>query len=352
MELPQLTFTPKSIFVAPLNWGLGHATRSADIIMRLMHKYPDAVIRLGSDGVAATWLRQRFPGLELIELPGYGIRYSRHDNLMLAMVKSAPRILRGVILEHRELKRLIRIFAIDLVISDNRFGLWSRKCTSVFVTHQLHLLAPRRIDILLMRVVNILNRCFINRFDRCWVPDYAESPGLAGVLSHPAKSWITAEYIGPLSRFRWVENRGMIQKPADLLCIVSGPEPQRSIFLNLLLEQLRGMDIKTVIVAGIPGESIDAAGLPDHITLYPHLPDEELLALMKSCRLVVSRSGYSTIMDISIAGGKAAFIPTPGQSEQEYLAELYKQSGIAFSTSQERMNIAEMFQKAGEYKGF
>ena len=340
MELPALSFEPKSIFVAPLNWGLGHATRSADVVLRLKKQYPEASIILGSDGVAACWLRQRFPELRLIELPGYRIRYPRNDAFMMAMLRSAPALLRAIIKEHHALRRIIREHSIDLVISDNRFGLWSRHCTTVIITHQLRLLPPKRRDTLLMSIVNRLNRWFISRHDRCWVPDFAEFPGLAGILSHPEKPYPNVDYIGPLSRFRWVEPDFEIRQPPELLCIVSGPEPQREIFLNLLLEQLKEMETSAVVVAGTPGKSADTE-LPAHIKLYPNLPDEELLALMKTCRLVISRSGYSTIMDAYFAECRTAFVPTPGQSEQEYLAQLFRQRGLAICQSQSEMDIRE-----------
>ncbi len=333
MDLPYLQFEPSSIFVAPLNWGLGHATRSADVILRLQSRFPNAQITLGSDGVAADWLRQRFPDLTVLKIPAYNIRYSRGAALIPKLILRSPLIALSIIREHTATEKIVRRYKADLVVSDNRYGVWSRRCHSVFITHQLQIRPSGRLMKPLFCILNSLIFRGLKRFDQCWIPDFEEYPGLAGKLSHPGKLSVNARYIGPLSRFRWVAPEKPPEDPPWLLCIISGPEPQRGIFLDLILKQLKQMSVKTVIVAGSPGKVWEGE-VPDHIKIFTHLPDETLMSLIQKSYLVISRPGYSTIMDLHFTGGKALFVPTPGQTEQEYLADLHKSSANIQSISQ------------------
>jgi uncharacterized protein (TIGR00661 family) len=344
MELPlPLDFSPRRILVAPLNWGLGHASRSADVVLRLRSQYPDAEIILASDGVAAAWLRHRFPELQVLDLPSYGIRYGRGRSVLPAMVLSAPRMIRAVVTEHRMVQRMIRSYGIDLVISDNRFGLWSRLCPCVIITHQLALMPPAGKHTPLTRLADAINRWFLRRYHHCWVPDDAAYPGMAGELSHPSTMPRKVHYIGPLSRFhRMTPDAHPGEEGSDILCIVSGPEPQREIFLNTLLDQLHLLPVNTTIVAGTPGTTVNRE-TPPHVRIYPHLDDKAMLAAIRAAKMIVSRSGYSTIMDLRCTGGKALFVPTPGQTEQEYLATLCHEQGSAIVQTQDSINLREAF---------
>ncbi len=351
MELPVQPFIPKVILIAPLNWGLGHASRSAGLVRQLQQMYPEAQIILGSDGAAHKWLMTRFPGLPVLELPPYHIRYARGTGLITQMILQSPRLLYSILHEHTRLQKLIRLHSIDLVISDNRFGLWSKRCRCIFMTHQLSLAPAGKITTPLIRLATLLNRFFIGKYDECWVPDFEEEPGLAGMLSHPTRRPANTRYIGPLSRFRHWEPTQTIRQKGSLLCIVSGPEPQRSIFLTMLLEQLTAEKLEAVVVAGNQ-DQLPVPGLPPYIILYPDLPDEELFKQLSSCSLIISRPGYSTIMDLYHTGGCAAFVPTPGQTEQEYLARVLMQNGIAFMMEQHQFRISEMIRLSAEYSGF
>jgi len=346
MELPLPPgFSPRRILVAPLNWGLGHATRSADIVLRLRSQYPASEVILASDGVAATWLRQRFPELLLLELPSYGIRYSRKGSVLPAMVLSLPRMMKGVAAEHRMVQRIIRSYGIDLVISDSRFGLRSSRCTCVIITHQLALIPPGGNHTPLSAIANAVNRWLLRRFHHCWVPDDAQYPGMAGKLSHPDTMPRNVKYIGPLSRFHTMPTPTQPhEEGSDILCIVSGPEPQREIFLNTLMAQLHHLKVSTTIVAGTPGTPVNRE-VPPHVRLYPHLNDNDMLAAIRRAKMIVSRSGYSTIMDLRCTGGQALFVPTPGQTEQEYLATLCADQGIALVQSQGNINLKEAYRR-------
>jgi hypothetical protein len=345
MELPAIPFEPRNILVAPLNWGLGHATRSADVVMRLSKQYPNAKIILGSDGASAEWLRQKFPDLTLVTLPGYRIRYGKGSSLVPRIAFQSPRIVLSILREYRTVRRLRFAHGLDLIISDNRYGVWSRGCYSVFITHQLSMQSPGRLFRPAFRFLNQLNRFWIGRYQQCWVPDFEESPGMAGALSHPQFTLHNIKYIGPLSRFRWIKATHGMQELPELLCIVSGPEPQRGIFLELLLHQLQNLMVKTVIVAGNPGSTETFQTLP-HVKVYQHLPDEAMLELIQGCKVLVSRSGYSTIMDLHFAGRKAVFVPTPGQTEQEYLAMMYGTAGLAQCFAQQEFDLGMILHAA------
>jgi hypothetical protein len=339
MELPTLSLIPERIFIAPLNWGLGHATRTADLLLTIMQRYPEATIKLGSDGAAAAWLRQRFPEFEVIELPGYHIRYPRGKALVARLVMAAPGILARILHERRALRKILKKYPADLLISDNRYGIYHPRCFSVFVTHQLEVQPPEGRTLRgVFRWLNRLHRAYIQRFDQCWVPDYQDDPGLAGKLSHPQFVPSNVVYIGPLSRFRWINRASDPRPPVELLCLISGPEPQRTMFLNQIARQLTELSVRTVILAGTPEKAVVDLGL-DHVTCYPNLPDEKLLALIRSAQLIVSRSGYSTIMDLHIAQRRALFVPTPGQTEQEYLARWYAEKGWALVQQQDALDL-------------
>jgi hypothetical protein len=195
-------------------------------------------------------------------------------------------------------------------------------------------------------VVNGINRWFISRFDRCWIPDYEKPPGLAGALSHPQRLPSNCTHIGPLSRFRGFKPRDITGPVADLVCIVSGPEPQRTIFLEMLLVQLSRLNHSAIVFAGLPGDSTPRKPWP-HVTIVPHPDDEQMFEAVRNARLVISRPGYSTIMDLwAIGHVNAAFVPTPGQTEQEYLAQHLASLGIAPYMPQHSFDLTTLMQKA------
>jgi hypothetical protein len=329
MELPPIPMQPRGILIAPLNWGLGHATRCVEVIRCMQEAYPEARIHLASDGIAGKWLRGRYPHLPYHELPGYRVQYPENSRLILKLMQSAPRLAGAISREHRWLKHFIRQEQIDLVISDNRYGFWNWRCYSVLITHQLKLLPPNALSQPVISLTNRFIRIFIKRFDQCWVPDFPESPGLAGKLSHPPGELPrNISYVGPMSRFA---SFSQINPPSEfpgVFCVISGPEPQRSILLSSVIQYLVPLKGTAVVVAG----SDDIAAykdLPAHITLYPDLPDQKMAGYLKFSKRVISRSGYSTIMDLHYTGGNPLFVPTPGQTEQEYLAKLHHQLGKA-----------------------
>ena len=324
------------VLVAPLNWGLGHATRCVPIIKGLLADGYKVVI--AADGYPLRFLRREFPHLEWVEFEGLKVEYSDSESQVGAMLRQLPSFLRGIWREHKELKRIVEAYNIDVVVSDNRFGLWCRDAYSVYMTHQLMVKMPRGLQ-WMERCVWRLHRWFVKHYDECWVPDVEGDDNLSGDLSHKYPLLKNTKFIGVLSRFsaekvEWetvrVEAEALdLKERYDVVAVLSGPEPHRS---NLELEiasmhnsqfTIHNYDKTLLIVQGLPEDDLRLAEHKDGVDYIPHLPTELLQWYMQEAREIVCRSGYSSIMDLYTIGRKAHLIPTPGQTEQIYLAEIH-----------------------------
>ncbi|MEP7128904.1 MAG: glycosyltransferase [Chitinophagales bacterium] len=341
------------ILIAPLNWGLGHAARCIPIIKELKNLGAEVII--AADGRALELLQKEFPELKCIRLPGYEIRYHEKGSLTLKLLLQLPRLIASVIKEHKQLKKIITVEKIDAVISDNRYGLYSKKIKSVFITHQTGIKLPKYIA-WLEAFVNSINHYFISKFDACWIPDFEGTDNLSGELSHNYSLPKNAIFIGPLSRFTYREEK----KKYDLLILLSGPEPQRTLLEKLLIKQLfqtenelipRRPDqkLKVFLVRGIAEGSNQPINISENFTRVDYLLTEELNNAILSSDVIISRPGYTTIMDLAILGSKAIFIPTPGQTEQEYLADYFKRRGIYYSEGQQEFNIKRAMEQIKNY---
>jgi uncharacterized protein (TIGR00661 family) len=315
------------ILVAPLNWGLGHASRCIPIIKSLLANQIEVIIACGDR--QKLMLEVEFPSLRFIDLPGYDLKYGQTKRLTLfKIIFQIPKILIRIKSENRWLKGFLAKERIDAVISDNRYGLFSTKIHSVFITHQLHIKVPfgKKIETTIQRI----NYRYINKFSECWVPDLENEPSLGGDLSHPSKLTSThIRYIGCLSRFKKIDTKIIDD---SLLIILSGPEPQRTIFEKILLGQLRSYPGKINFVRGTPGNN-ETLIVNSNITVYDHLPITELNKIICASEFIICRSGYSSIMDIIKLEKKSIVIPTPGQTEQEYLADHLFKKKIVFSAA-------------------
>ena len=333
----------KRILVTPLDWGLGHATRCIPIIRAL--KKRNAEVFIASSGRALVLLREEFPELISFELTAYNVHYSRSLPFSLSLFLQIPKYLRTIKREHAQVEQIVRQHKIDLIISDNRFGCWSAEVPSVFITHQVNLQMPGSLKWTEL-LINRLNLNWIRKFNHCWIPDELENP-ITGKLSD-SKS-VNGRYIGMLSRFR----KGIeVNKKYELLILLSGPEPQRTVLEEKLLKQLKDFSDQVFFVRGLPGE-IDLP-VSEKINLYfaNHLPSDELNKVIEESELIICRSGYSTIMDFSRLAKKAIFIPTPGQTEQEYLADELKKRKIAFCAGQDNFNLNQALKLSMAYTGF
>jgi hypothetical protein len=306
--------TQKNILVAPLDWGLGHATRCVPLINRLLAEGHN--VQLASNGRSARWLANYFPQLKVhTDIPDYAITYPERGSMEWHFLKQSPRLLRVIRAEHRWLERFTEAHTIDEVYSDNRYGLYHERVKCTLITHQLFIRAPWYAR----AGVHRLTEHYIQQFDACWVPDYASEPNLSGALSHASKLPRNVKFIGPQSRFTNV----MFDASApvyDNVALISGPEPTRSHFQAELLLRFQQEGKTALIVCGTPEQSFDRT--EGCVRLVSHLSDAQLADVLKSAGHLVCRPGYSTIMDLHVLGCKAEFIPTPGQTEQEYLCQV------------------------------
>ena len=374
------------VLVAPLDWGLGHATRCVPIIERLLAEGHEVVI--AADGYPLRFLRREFPHLDWVKFEGLKVEYADGQSQVGAMLRQLPRFLRDIWREHKRLKEIVRMYDIDMVVSDNRFGLWCRGVYSVYMTHQLMVKMPRGLEWMEWAVWRF-HRWFIKHYDECWVPDIEGEGNLSGDLSHKYPLLENTKFIGVLSRFssekvEWedvrVEAEALgLQQRYDVVAVLSGPEPHRSNLEQEITdcrlqitegqqstvnsqqtitpsEQssrppktggqykiVSGQQILTpseqssrlpktgrqykivnsqqslLIVQGLPEDDLRLAEHRDGVDYIPHLPTRLLQWYMQEAEEIVCRSGYSSIMDLHTIGRKAHLIPTPGQTEQEYL---------------------------------
>ena len=339
-----------NILICPLDWGIGHATRCIPIIHELIQQNANVII--GADKQPLELLKQEFPYLQFERFPGYKFSYPGDDKMALKMAKQSPAILSGIKSENRFLKKLIKKLNIDAVISDNRFGLYSEDILSIFITHQINIQVPRKLQFLEPLLYKI-NKNFILKYSECWIPDWDDGFTLSGDLSHKKPKLPNTYFIGPQSRFGHGES---ISKPKkfsnDFVIVVSGPEPQRSIFETSILEQLKTMNGKGVVVLGKPEIAISKNKIGDHISVYSHLGSKALEAEIINSKIIISRPGYSTIMDLVALGKQAVFIPTPGQTEQEYLADYFYKNGKYLRLLQQDFDLKTALEKADNYQGF
>lgn len=318
------------ILVAPLDWGLGHATRCIPIIRRLVELSATPVI--GADRGPLAVLRAEFPTLEHTVLPGPVIRYSASGRQLWSMVRQFPGMVRSVAQERALLQDLRRRLHLDAVISDQRFGLRAHGLPSVMLTHQVFPFTPAA-----QGALRRLNRHQLAAFDQCWVVDHPHAPGLAGALSHGNDMPANARYIGTLSRMR--TDVPAPDERYDVVAVISGPEPQRGLLEQRLVQQLKTLPGRHLLVRGLPhGGTEEQHG---NVVLLPHLHASALNAHLLHAQHIITRTGYTTLMDLEALGRPAVLIPTPGQAEQEYLGRLHSPLGWHVVRSQDKVQVAE-----------
>lgn len=335
------------VLVAPLDWGLGHATRCIPVIAALLQR--GCRVTVGGSGDGLMIIRKSFPSLMYIELSPYRPRYSSSSTQVWTLLVQIARFAWTIMSEHRQVKRAIRMYGIDLVISDNRFGCWSSAADCIFITHQLDIIMPPGLR-WASSLVRKINYAFVKKYTCCWVPDWPGEDNLTGVLSHSLKAKrLKPMYIGPLSRMQRLTDE--TSKDYDVLVILSGPEPQRTHFEEIMLKVLSTLS-KSKRVCLVRGKQ-QVPPLEVKNMMVIDFPDtQQLNALITRSHLIISRSGYSTIMDLCATGGKAVFVPTPGQTEQEYLATLLEKRGIAFFMEQDHVDLDVALRESKRYEGF
>ncbi|MBK9526432.1 MAG: glycosyltransferase [Bacteroidetes bacterium] len=331
---------PKRILVAPLDWGLGHATRCVPLIRRFRDE--GHVVFLAASGHSEKFLHQEFPDLTIIPKKGYGIQYSLKTSMTLMMLFQSLKILMNIFREYQWLKKIIQQYKIDEVVSDNCYGLWNKNIHSIFMTHQLMIKCPAGLKWMEPLLHRIVIR-FASRYDECWIPDVEREDNLSGDLSHLYPVPGNAKFIGWCSRFALQENKLTTENEYDLCILISGPEPHRSVFESESIEALKTFRGNAILILGKPGNEI-LPELKENVRVFNHLDTNELRSVIINSKKIICRSGYSTIMDLRTINKGALLIPTPGQTEQEYLAE-YLDGKNGFEMLKKTETLSEKIQE-------
>lgn len=327
----------KHILYAVLDWGLGHATRSMVIIRYLLSK--NVKVSIIGNGDSLLLLKEYFPQCTFYNVEGIKIIYPTAEPLSIHVIRKTPSYLRAIKKEHFLIDKLIDEIKPDALISDNRFGAYTSKISCVFISHQLRIRPPFPSKFL-ESFIYYFNRKKLSHFKTIWVPDYEKYPGITGWLSHHPKAIREMKpiFIDPLSRFTNMQSADIPDR-YELLILISGPEPQRSNFEKICRQQAKISGLKTLIVRGKPKESETIQeGL---ITEVPHLKSEVLKAHFEQSKYIVCRSGHTSMMDLAYLKRTAICIPTPGQTEQEYLAKLLSEQHFIVAQKQNNFNLQQ-----------
>jgi uncharacterized protein (TIGR00661 family) len=328
----------KRILVCPLDWGIGHASRDVIIIRKLLEN--DNEVILGGDGPSLKFLKSEFPRSEVIRIPSHRFYYSKIVPAWFMIFLQIPAFLKGIRDEHIFLKNFIDLQHIDLVISDARYGLWSRKISSVIITHQIRIKMPLFVKPLEF-IVNYINRLALQKFDKLWIPDFSYDQNLSGILSHTIRMPANAIYIGLLSRYTDFKPLIGPGENFEVVLLLSGPEPQRSVFEKTVTDQLLTQKLKSIVIGGQTGENLweELSGSCRRVSF---VSGDELYSILKSAKYIICRSGYSTVMDLVTIGKTAFLVPTPGQTEQEYLAIYLQEKGLFLFSKQKDFQLEEV----------
>jgi UDP:flavonoid glycosyltransferase YjiC (YdhE family) len=331
---------PKTILVAVLDWGLGHAARIIPVIKNIESKGGNVII--ASSGDALKMLEHEYPDKTIMELPAYNPVYHKSIGMGLSMALQTPKFFKTIYDENVLLKKIVKEYSIDGIISDNRYGMFHNKIPSVIVTHQIFIQTSHNQNFL-QPLLKKINFQFLNKFNFCWIPDVPGATNLSGSLSHgdiPSH----CRYTGLLSRFEKKEK----DKKYDLMILLSGPEPQRTVLENILLKQLPAIrEKKVLLVRGKMND--DMINVADNVVVKNFLSGTELERDINSSDIIISRSGYSSAMDIINTRSKAVFIPTPGQTEQEYLVDYWKDKKWFYSEAQTNLDLKRAIKKSEKY---
>jgi UDP-N-acetylglucosamine:LPS N-acetylglucosamine transferase len=304
-----------TVVVAPLNWGLGHATRCIPLIHYLKNRGNKIII--ASDGEALELLKKEFPELPSESLPGYGIKYYTR-NMLFNLLFSFPGLLTGLFREKSAFEKITLKYGAHVVLSDNRLAAFSKTTMNIYLTHQINIVFTNK---WLRNLAGRFHQYYIRKFDTCWIPDERGKNNISGSMGYPT-GIRDFHYIGHMTRI----HKTKAESKKDICVMISGPEPQKSILSDALARELfKHTEYRIVWITSGTKKALPYP-IPEHIEIHT-MADSGLTAkALNESRLLISRSGYSTIMDIMQLPIKAILIPTPGQPEQEYLAASLRQN--------------------------
>jgi uncharacterized protein (TIGR00661 family) len=323
----------KIVFIAPLDWGLGHATRCVPLIQELIRENFKVII--GGSGLSGQWIRQEFPELEYVEIPSEVFTYSKYIPMPVYIFSLFIKLKRLIKKENQWIDNFLKNRKVDLIISDNRYGFYSKNIPSVIITHQLYL--HLGFFIWMQPIINRIIFSLLHPFDQIWVPDTKTEPSLSGKLSHNSSIPPNVKYIGPLSRFMGKKRSDSSSNSYKykFAFVLSGPEPHRTILEKECLEFISQLKEDCVIVRGTNVHSLK--NVPSHLTIIDFADSETLFHYINQSEIIVSRAGYSSLMDYACLQKHSVIIPTPGQTEQEYLARYHSRTGLFTSIKQGKL---------------
>ncbi|MBD3243722.1 MAG: hypothetical protein GF331_24235 [Chitinivibrionales bacterium] len=332
----------KRFLIAPLDWGLGHATRCIPIARALLRRGQEVL--LAAQGAPARLLHRELPDLRIVPIVNYDMRYgttvlglyARFPFMLLRVAMCAAR-------ERRQTARLVSEHRIDAVIADNRFGCHSSGAYSVYLTHQMRIRMPAGFG-WLERGLAAVHRGVVDKYDMLWVPDVPDGNNLTGELMPRELLPDNHRFVGPLSRFERTGDIRLREAALDLLVMLSGPEPQRSLFERQIRHELAAFDGRAVVLLGKPGVSRDRQ-VDGRVTYLSHVSGERMQALLLSAKAIVCRAGYTSIMELAALGRTAVLVPTPGQTEQEYLARRLDEQGRFVACDQRGFRLAAALER-------
>ncbi len=335
-----------NILYALCTWGLGHMTRSLPIMRRLVEEGHHLIIYTAHRPLIA--LKEEFGDrCEYVESVMYPSPYGKNGAFAVKLSFIMPSIINAMLKEHRQILEISKEKKVDFFISDSKYGAFDKTKPSVFIFHQLRYIPPDFLKFLRNKTEKF-NYFFRDSFKKFVVPDFEKNDGLTGDLSHNLSYFPKEkiEYIGILSDYEKMD----VEEDIDYLISLSGREPNRTMLEKRIISQLDELDGKIVLVRGAPEE-----------TEKPDIPGVEIInyagkgvrdELMNRAKFVIARSGYSTIMDMVELGKKGLLIPTPGQTEQEYLGEFLEKKGYFYSVREDEIMLKRDVEKAKKYSGY
>lgn len=332
--------TSRKVLLAPQHWGLGHVTRTIPVIRYFIDRGWE--VYLASSDAGSDLLRREFPSLPVFELPDYKINYPSKNmywNMAIQLYKMHSAIWK----ENRVIRKLCKEYKINLLVSDARLGAAQSRVKSVIITHHLHFPLPFKF---FEWCADTWMRFFYLQFDEIWIPDFQDEPNLSGLLAHQFKSK-KHYYIGALSRFKKLD----LDTRYNYCFMLSGPEPQRTRLEDRIVSQLQSIEFqKVVLIRGTT--KAHSISVPANVDVIDLATSEQINSIMCSSDLIICRSGYSTLLDLSVIQKKALLIPTPGQPEQEYLGRELHRKKMFFCIDQDALDLSKQIPVAMEFSSY
>ncbi|PWD99169.1 glycosyltransferase [Marinilabilia rubra] len=320
MNKPETKKKKIPILFCPLDWGLGHIARDFPLIKEFHDKGYKVIVAASPHIIK--WVKAELPELTTTSFPGPRITYGKKGFSFLKFILSLPELLKWPFREKSIIQELVKKYHPKIIVSDNRYGARHKDVFSVIITHQLMIKMPGLLK-WLEYPVHWFITLLINRFDECWIPDFTEDKSLAGDLVHKYPLPDNSRLIGPLSRFEKNDEKNIFVIPEkSVLAIISGPEPQKSILEKILITAFKRSGDGLTLFNGKTNQRSESPA--EKIIIYGHSSSSVMRKEILRHNNIIVRSGYSTIMDMYALGKKCLLVPTPGQTEQEYLAGFHK----------------------------